>query len=506
MRDQPLAERIGEQLVIHPEARAVRWDLSDLVARDGHLLRIVFGARVRALGEPTERRMLTEAFLSHSTTAVTVEHVRRQFEESIRAAARRLAAEEAAEALLAASRQPVIESALVKAAQAVAFASGIEIVPPYETSISSPTLAHQRLAELQRTQAEARLQRRREVEAALAIGAPLEPLSPEAFVEHMAAAMDLAAAKAPRATLAAVSGQHLALLPLDNGVAAQLRLIPLDGDLGPLRSVRCIESERLLIGAQRGVILLDLAADAPVHLRDPDLASELGFNDAVLWRGQIWATHGDGGLVAWDPQQPAEPARIWRTDALRRQLHAPDATPRHLLPVDDQRLAFAMGPTLCTIDADGNLLARATAGAAIVCLSIHLTADGPRVLVIRADGGGELRSPHLLDAAEPWPPIAPAPVAASSACLNHSLAWCATDEGLLTARALHGGALRTIRQFTSTLRAPRRLAATPRYLAALAPDRQRIVLWQTPTSDPHLTLHLTPHTRHRIADICWVGE
>ena len=62
-----------------------------------------------------------------------------------------------------------------------------------------------------------------------------------------------------------------------------------------------------------------------------------------------------------------------------------------------------------------------------------------------------------------------------------------------------------IRRFATPHRELRELAATPRYLAALAADRQRVVVWQTTAPDPLATLHLTPLTRHRLADVCWVS-
>src|SRR5438045_2942786 len=73
--------------------------------------------------------------------------------------------------------------------------------------------------------------------------------------------------------------------------------------LGPLRSVQRIGTEKhLLVGARSGII--DARGET---YTDQSVVSQLGFNQAVIWNNEIWASHSEAGIVAWKIGQGERP-------------------------------------------------------------------------------------------------------------------------------------------------------------------------------------------------------
>jgi hypothetical protein len=61
-----------------------------------------------------------------------------------------------------------------------------------------------------------------------------------------------------------------------------------------------------------------------------------------------------------------------------------------------------------------------------------------------------------------------------------------------------------ITRFNSAYRGLRNITATARWVAAVSPDRQRLILWNSwDGRAPAHDLHLISLTRHRIADIAF---
>src|SRR5215212_2097388 len=138
-----LARWKNGQLELRPEPLRVRWAFDDLVTSDGHALRCGFSCSVRGLPDPTERRMLQEV-LMQGRTSLADRDLAEHFTRALKAAARKVAEAQAVAGLLGEDgKRPLVE-ALRAAAGPVAFACGVEILPPFQVDVESPTLQQQR--------------------------------------------------------------------------------------------------------------------------------------------------------------------------------------------------------------------------------------------------------------------------------------------------------------------------------------------------------------------------
>src|SRR5665213_1485624 len=96
LRENELARRSDAGLDVRLLPLRVRWEFPDLVTGDGHELRCVFTASVRALPDRAERRMLEELLFLDGRSAVFAEDVARHFMLALRGAATRIAQSHAA--------------------------------------------------------------------------------------------------------------------------------------------------------------------------------------------------------------------------------------------------------------------------------------------------------------------------------------------------------------------------------------------------------------------------
>ena len=90
LREHEFARRTETGIEIRPAAVRMRWELGEMATSDGHLARGNFSASVRALGEPTELKMLDEAILC-SRAVATIADVAAYFAGAISGAARKSA-------------------------------------------------------------------------------------------------------------------------------------------------------------------------------------------------------------------------------------------------------------------------------------------------------------------------------------------------------------------------------------------------------------------------------
>lgn len=500
---------------MHDCSVAIRWVFTDLTAADGHALTCAFSCRVRALAQPAEKQMLAETLLADGQQ-VRPADVQRHLSETLRSAAARRVQTQPVEQWLTDAAQAELCDELTRVAQAVAFTSGLEVLAPFELSSDSPTLAQQRIEAQQRQEIEARAERRRQmaqrIAEAIAGGKELTIDADDADQrrDYVSALIDAAAARAAAARLCAVSGNSL--LIADPASPAAVQSIALPVHLGPLRSIRAIQQDgrpMLLIGAQTGLLVVDPAApDATRSYADGQLKSTLGFNQCLRLGEQLWACHGDGGIVTWDLASQDQPVRMTRPDALRSALGAPaNASPRHLCAIGEGRLLFAMGPILATIDREHAITRLESSDPAdVIAILTYGTAgrvNAGVVHIVRKNGTTgvrtlpDLRIDRLLDRTSPPTAAVPLP------CFGLPLRLVANDRGV---ECLDDTGLR-IREFTTTHRDLRQLAASPRWIAALSADRQRAILWQTTTPGrAQHEWHLTARTRHRVADLCWLEQ
>ena len=200
-------------------------------------------------------------------------------------------------------------------ARPIAFNCGVELVAPFDVSAESPTLQRAKLESMQRKVTERRtaeqaehvaraaellkqFQSLRDAAPGLSPGRVLERISPADRGSMLETLLMASAAEAGQ-TLYAVAGPNLVRIDSRQSAAPKAPscdVIPLPGDLGPLRSVQAAEIEGrtgLLIGAQSGVMFVDPTQPAAaVCYADREVTSALGFNSVYL---KVSSLARDGG-------------------------------------------------------------------------------------------------------------------------------------------------------------------------------------------------------------------
>ncbi|MGA2230368.1 MAG: hypothetical protein ABSH22_05665 [Tepidisphaeraceae bacterium] len=507
-----IARREGGRIVIRPGGARARWEMNDLLAADGHAMRVVFGAAVRALDEAAERKLLEEAFLSSATT-VTSQDVAAYFAETLKSAARRqVALHDAAEILSDAGRGQ-LSAAMADAGRAVAFGCGIELLPPFELEVDSPSL-RQEQEERRRGAAQGeRLNRAaawfrqfQEIRA----GAPdlgaekilqrMGTLDPAEQAEMLRGLLLSAAGESARRPLWVVAGPQLLKFE-SNGAAGevpQAQVFSPPDALGPFRSVQRAELDGkpvLLIGAQRGVLVVDPTSPREaVAYADPTITSNLGFNAAAITGGRIWATHGEAGLVSWEIAQTDKPVS-------RSSGGSTSFSPRNLCLIDGNRLVFSSDSRLFERGADEAIRPvndSQNNGPAATIVSI-IAEPGGNLLIVREDGQLSRRQTSDLTISAQSRRTGRVSAAGQVPWLGSVRLLVATEEGPV---ACVGVEDEIVTHYLSGYTALRQTAATADRVAAVSADRQRLILW--PTWDgrkPAAEIHIAAIARHRVADI-----
>jgi hypothetical protein len=403
--------------------------------------------------------------------------------------------------------------ALRDAAKPIAFSSGVELLPPFDVTVESQTLHREKLEDMQRRLAEKRAQGHaqhiqratellkqfqslRDAAPTLSPGQVLEQISP-ADRGNMLETLLLASAGESPSLLYAVAGPNLLRMnPRQFPMHADI--VPLSSALGPARSVQPAappplaasrtEAQTLLIGAQTGVILLDPSNPThPTLFRDPTITSQLGFNNVALVGDRIWASHSEAGVVAWDIDSPSAPAITLRTPGAR-----------NLVPFDHACAIFSAGNDTFIATSDGQSRWIDIPTAAPV---LFITTDHATITLIRADGAVERIDRATLKLTATDRRAGELSAAATLPWLGTTRLLLATGDGPIICFG-HDDSLTT--QFVSSHRGLRALASSADTLAAVSPDRQRVVLWKTwDPRQPAGEFHLAASVRHRAADICF---
>jgi hypothetical protein len=524
LRDNELARKQDGRLELRPRPLRVRWDLSDLAAADGHELRATFTCSVRALPDASERRMLEEVLLG-GRYAISDQDVSRHFEGAIRSAASKAAQKHPAPKWLGNGSSSEMIEAIRSAASAIAFDCGIELLPPFNLDLQSPTYQQQQLRAMQQALAEKQTAEQIEhvhragelLKQFQVIRAATPELSPGRVLEQISPAdrgavlqtLLLAAAKKEGADqLWAVAGPYLVNISLNDGPPVP-RLNPLPPDLGPLRSVQPVDVQgkrMLLVGARNGFVLVDSQDTANARsFADEANSSLLGFNHVIYWgegKGFV-ASHGEAGIVCWHSDQPSVPAAALRPERLG--ISPPLASegsdtsarsgPRNLQVLDGSSLAFSVGGRLFATDVQEVQPLQSASSADIVAI----LPDDRRLIVVHEDGmicaldrstravscilrrSNRVRSAGSL----PW--------------LGASRLLLADDQGPVECVGFDD---QLVTQYQSPHRGLRAVAGSTDTVAAVSSDRQRLILWRAWDGRQPLTeSYLTGLTRHRIADI-----
>jgi len=304
------------------------------------------------------------------------------------------------------------------------------------------------------------------------------------------------------AELCIAAGPSLLRIVVDpaGGNAATTNTIQLPTTLGPSRSVQRGNNGELLIGCRQGVVAMaESESGEPVCFVDAILSSALGFNGAIAIGEEIWAAHGEGGLVVWNRNQPAEPVRAVRGS------DGPVAgfSPRNLTALPGGHVLLSSGGELLASGTDGGLRvvrgnqnggenwqSQAEIAAILNC--------GQQVMVARVDGAVAVLDVRDMRV-ESQRRYGSITAAAALPWLGESRLLLATAEGpVLCVRPEDDLVL----QFSSNQRGLRIVAGAVGIVAAISADRQRLLIWRAwEGREPAIDLHVFGTTRHRAADL-----
>jgi hypothetical protein len=318
--------------------------------------------------------------------------------------------------------------------------------------------------------------------------------------------------------LYAVSGNALARIDVSSS-PPRMNLDSLPQDLGPLRSVQAAmvgKEPRLLVGARGGIIVVDPQAPQDTRLYCvPNLESQLGFNAAICTNNKIFATHAQAGVVAWTLGEYSSPSEVYTeitslapapsagdvsmlvSGSIRSS--SPDSGrligARHLTLLDDSAIAYSLGNELILRDHASRTALPAQSAVEIVAL----VPTSRSLIAIHQDGAVAVLDRSSRQFSEVHHRGRRLTAAGKMPWLGDVRLLLATDAGPIDCIGL-GDPLVT--EYLSPYRGLKILAATADFLAAVSPDRQRIILWNTwDTQRPAGEIHVTGQTRHRIADI-----
>lgn len=510
LQDSELARRIDGKIQIRPGGLRLRWELSELVTADGHTAQGVFTSTVRALPEPNEVKMLEEALLGGGSVARGTDVVA-HFATSILAASRRYARQCDAQTLVGDDGRRGMLAVLLETASAVAFGCGIEMILPAQVDLDCSTLKKQQIEATEREAARRRvadqvdhLRRSAELFGQFeAIRASAPELSPGQVLSRIGAAdqadvfraiVATSAKNAGRARLWAVAGPYLISVEGKDSPRAQV-IAALD-DLGPLRSVRGDGSGGLLLGCRAGVVRMnpDSPKDAGKY-RDPDVNSQLGFNSAIFTDDRIWAAHGEAGLVCWKVDEPEKPHYALRPASAG----IAGFSPRNLQRLASNRLIFSSGRQLFVVAGDAPPTPIGQRADSDV-IAIFLRSG--RILTAHSDGQVCSWLPDNLQLECRQRRAGRVAAAAVLPWLGDARLLLATEDGPIICV---GPDDELITQYTSPYRGLRMVGGAADAVAAVTPDRQRLVLWHAwDGRKPFADLHIYGTARHRIADISFI--
>ncbi|HEX3356575.1 MAG TPA: hypothetical protein VHS31_06295 [Tepidisphaeraceae bacterium] len=519
------ARRADGAVEIDPQPLRLSWPLMGLISADAHTLAGRLTVSARLADDPTDRKMFAEVMLA-GKMSLTVGDVAEHFAVAIRNAAGSIASKHSAEQWLSGERRQEMIDAMAKAAQGVAFACGMEILPPYELEITSPSLNEKRLAEFARARSEERAQGQmahlklagevlakfkemRESAPDVPAGVLLERLSPADRGSVLQTLLAGSAEKCEQQTLWAVAGPNL--LRIDaRANPAKVETIALPATLGPLRSVQAGEirgQRNLLVGARDGVIVVSLnQLDQTALYRDSSIRSELGFNRVISCGGRIWGCHGEAGLIAWGIDRPDEPevripipvdAPMVGSSGMNTGGKARRASPRNLQTIDEQYAIYSLGGVVKLLYGTIPVDLPTTNSSEVIAIVPETT----RLLIVRRDGCMDVMDRATRRIAASIRGAGKTNAAAALPWLGSVRLVLASDDGPIDCVGLDDSHVTRFTSHHSDLRA---ISACADQVAAVSSDRQRLIVWRSWESTPAAEIHIAAMVRHRVADIEYV--
>jgi hypothetical protein len=491
---------------VDPSGAPVRakWILDNLLTTDGHRLTAHFSCSLRILSEPAERKFFEETFLN-SSPAVSINQILAHFQSRLQAAAVGLASREmTTSALEEAAKSRWIE-ALRAAGEAIAFSCGIGLLAPMSIELSSPSLQHERLEEMQRAVVQrTNAQRVEHFERAASLlqqweslkvstpsitpGQVLEQLNPTDRGAMLETLLMASARRTKQPDLWAVAGPHLVRVSFE-AESSEPRLFSLPTTAGPLRSVQLCGG-KVVVGAQKGVIVVDAEnSDESMVYLDPDVISEHGFTRAILEGNELWGCHRDGGVVRWDVGGTDRPAQTVRSTELGGGAKHLTACPN--LP----DVFFTVGERVLKTSSDTAPEVMADLSAPIVSILVA----GDQLIVVAEDGNITFFDSKTAEKISAFRSVGRVSGASLLPWLNTARLLLTTPDGPVQCVGLDD---QLVTQYGGPHLGLQAVSGSPGKVAAMSGDRQRVIFWNTwDGRRPISEIHLTGLTRHRIADI-----
>ncbi len=485
----------------------LRWAFDDLITADGHRLAVAFGCGVKSVAASADRRLFVEVFMT-GNDSVAVADLVAHFTPALAAAAGDLARILKADAALSEGSRPALETALRKAGDEVAFDCGLEVIPPFDVEVTSPTLQQERIEQMQRTAAERRSADRvghlaraadllKQWESlktsvpSITPGKLIEQLNPAdrgAMLDTLLMATG-AESVAAMPDLWAVAGPYLVRLDLKTD-APKPTLSPLPSTAGPLRSVRGIDG-RILVGARSGILIVDgNDPDSAEVYSHPGLISEHGFSSVITAGDRLWGCHRGAGLVSWVVGQPDQPATVFSSGELGGDV-------KYLTRVNDDEIVFAVDGKLFRLDANYKPVEAAALGSPIVAV---LNAQ-QRLVVATEDGQLAVLDARTMQRTEESRRSGKLTGAALLPWLSSSRVLLTRADGPIECVGLDDQLVTQFNGHTGL----RAVTACGGKVAGMSSDRQRVVLWNAwDGRKPAGEIYLAGLAKHRVADITFV--
>ncbi len=502
-----LARRHAGALLLGAAATRITWEFDDLTTADGHQLRASFFASVRAIDDPTEKKMLEEVLLG-SRNSVSAAQVMAHFQPSLRAAAQKATKDLPADRVLADAGRGALCELLKKAAGDLAFGCGLELLPPIRIELDSPTLTQQQIVSMQRTLAEQesagrvehfqkavdllkQFETQRGGASSSAVTRAIESLGPADRGAMLKTLLLAGSARSASTAVWVVAATTLIRIDLTGDVTPTAAHLP--DSLGPTRSLQAVTLEGQpywAIGARDGVLIAPISCPADaVAYRDGVIETTQGFSRVIVRNGQIIACHSEAGLVSWTIGSPDRPAAFHRPSEL-------GGSPRHLTTFDGSHTLFAVGPQLMTLADDESIL---RVGGPCGNEIVGIVPDGHRSIIAYDDGtlrALERATRSLIKLEHRGQRIA---AITALPWLGGRRLLLAGDDGAIDCVGIDDD---LVSQYLSHHRGVRRLVASASHVAALSGDRSRVIVWTSwEGKSPAKEVSLARITPHRIADL-----
>ena len=456
--------------------------------RDGLAVHGQIVLRIGVGPSPADRQLLVDELLRGSA-AIEVESLQRMLAPTVRAAAADvIGAISAAEAMGRCGKHAVAD-AVRRAADRVAYRFGLVVGAAVDLEMHCPAIIERQrharqIEELERSrEIAARFADLQAANPGMLPGELLAILDPAHRDATLAGVLRGAAPRPQRLWIA--SGNHLVATVVDQTGQPSIAHLIEAPELGPLRSIRPIAWQgqtRLAVGCRAGVILMDPESPGDRTVFRSAAQTDRGFNAVATDGRRVFSCHGELGLIAWSVEDARELHR-WPAEAALGVLVIDDGA---ILLAERRRVRTLRGDELhLLLEFDADL--------------ISLVADNSTCYALLGDGQVIAFGRSTPTRRRPWP-----------ATVTAGGGW-ASPIGFRLLRATGSTGVESfgfddaiLQHFACPAAAMRAVGGAGTTVAAVSPDRQRLVVWNAwNPAQPAGEISVTAATHHRIADIAF---